>query len=164
MDAVRVARRLGSEAFIIYRRQREQMPASPEEVREAEEEGVTMHLLTNPTRVLVKDGHVCGIECQRQKLGAPDKSGRPAPEAVVGSEYQIECDMVIQAISQEPETKGFTSLKLSKWNTVEVNDAFTSSNPKVFAAGDAVTGPKTVVEAVGDAHKAAKAIDQFLRK
>lgn len=162
MDAVRSARRLGSDAFIVYRRMREQMPASPEEVKEAEEEGVTMHLLTNPVKVVVKDGAVAGIEVQRQKLGAPDRSGRPAPEPIPGSEFVIDCDMVIQAISQEPETAGFETCKLSKWNTFEVNDKFATTIPRVWAAGDAVTGPKTIIEAVADALKAVKDMNEFL--
>jgi pyruvate-ferredoxin/flavodoxin oxidoreductase len=167
MDAVRTAKRLGSEAFIVYRRQREQMPASPEEVHEAEEEGCTLHLLTNPTKVIVKDGKVAGIECQKQRLGAPDRSGRPAPEPIPGSEYTIECDMVIQAISQEPELAPLkdTGFKVSKWNTIEVDPAtFATAVPGVWAAGDAVTGPKTIVEAVADAWKAAENIHATLSK
>jgi pyruvate-ferredoxin/flavodoxin oxidoreductase len=164
LDAVRSSKRLGSEAFILYRRQREQMPASPEEVSEAEEEGIKLMTLTNPVRVIVKDGQVAGIECQKQKLGDPDSSGRPAPVAIPGSEYVIECDAVIQAISQEPDMEPFPGFKLSKWKTFVVNDKFETSIPRVWAAGDAVSGPKTIIDAGGDALKAAKAIDAFLKQ
>ena len=165
MDAVRSARRLGSESFIIYRRMKEQMPASPEEVKEAEEEGVIMHQLVNPTKVIGKDGKVIGLECLKQKLGAPDRSGRPAPEAIPGSEFVIECDMVIQAISQEPETSGTPGFKLSKWNTFEVDEKTMQTSVKgVWAAGDAVTGPKTIIDGVSDTLKAVKDMLEFLKQ
>ena len=164
MDAVRTAKRLGADAFIVYRRDRDQMPASPEEVTEAEEEGCGFHVLTNPTKIVVKDGKVAGIECLKQKLGAPGRDGRPAPEPIPGSEFTIECDMVIQAISQEPELAGFESFKASKWNTFEVSDKYLTSVPNVWAAGDDVTGPKTIVEAVAAATEAVKDINEFLKK
>jgi len=165
MDAVRSARRLGSDAFIVYRRMREQMPASPDEIKEAEEEGVVMHLLVNPTKVIGANGKVTGLECQKQKLGAPDRSGRPAPEAIPGSEFVIECDMVIQAISQEPEIDAFAPhFKISKWNTFEVDEkTMATSKPGVWAAGDAVTGPKTIVEGVGDTLKAVASMLEYLK-
>eukprot|EP00727_Mastigamoeba_balamuthi_P002447 m51a1_g122 putative pyruvate ferredoxin flavodoxin oxidoreductase (1636) ;mRNA; f:410093-415582 len=166
MDAVRAARRLGSEAFIVYRRQREQMPASVEEVREAEEEGAKLILLTNPSRIIVKDGAVVGLECLKQRLGAPDRSGRPAPEPIPGSEFTIECDMVIQAVSQEPDLECVKDAKLSvsQWNTLAVDQATYATNlPRVWAAGDVVTGPKTITEAIAAALQAATNIDQFLK-
>eukprot|EP01106_Pelomyxa_sp_JSP_P008561 TRINITY_DN2394_c0_g1_i12.p1 TRINITY_DN2394_c0_g1~~TRINITY_DN2394_c0_g1_i12.p1 ORF type:complete len:496 (+),score=188.04 TRINITY_DN2394_c0_g1_i12:269-1756(+) len=165
MDAVRTARRLGSEAFIVYRRMKEQMPASADEVKEAEEEGVVMHVLTNPTKVVVVDGKVAGLELQKQKLGAPDSSGRPAPEAIPGSEFTLACDMVIQAISQEPElgTLG-ASLKTTKWNTIDTDPATgKTSRAAVWAAGDAATGPKTIIEGVTGTMKAVASILEFLK-
>lgn len=166
VDAVRSAKRLGSDSFIVYRRMREQMPASAEEVKEAEEEGIVMHLLVNPTRIVRgADGRVIGIELQKQKLGAPDRSGRPAPEPIPGSEYVMECDMVIQAISQEPDMAGMpTDIKLSKWNTFEVNEKTMATSKKgVWAAGDAVTGSKTIVEGVADTLKAVNDINEYLK-
>jgi len=157
MDAVRAARRLGSEATIVYRREREQMPATAEEVAEAEQEGVKLELLAQPVEILVKDGAVVGIKCLRMKLGAADKSGRPAPEPIPGSEFVIECDQVIQAISQESELAGVDA-KTSDWNSIEADANGRTSLPKVWAAGDAVTGPKTIVEAVAAAIVATKDI------
>jgi glutamate synthase (NADPH/NADH) small chain len=150
MDAVRAARRLGSEATIVYRRDRDQMPATKDEVAEAEQEGVKMELLANPVEVIVKDGAVAGLKCIRMKLGAADKSGRPAPEPIPGSEFVIECDQVIQAISQESELSGVDA-KTSDWNSIEADANGRTSLPKVWAAGDAVTGPKTIVDAVAAA-------------
>eukprot|EP01105_Mastigella_eilhardi_P028472 TRINITY_DN93_c0_g1_i5.p1 TRINITY_DN93_c0_g1~~TRINITY_DN93_c0_g1_i5.p1 ORF type:complete len:1643 (-),score=495.73 TRINITY_DN93_c0_g1_i5:103-4890(-) len=166
MDAVRVARRLGSESFIVYRRERDQMPASKDEIHEAEEEGVVMHTLIAPHKIIVKDGKVAGLECIKQKLGAPDRSGRPAPEAIPGSNFVIDCDMVIQAISQEPDMVGISKeIKLSKWNTFEVDETTMATNKaKVWAAGDAVTGPKTIVEGVAATLKAVAAINAFLKQ
>jgi len=150
LDAVRAARRLGAEATIVYRRDRDQMPATKEEVAEAEQEGVKMELLCQPVEVLVKDGAVCGLKCLRMKLGAPDKSGRPAPEPIPGSEFVVECDRVIQAISQESDLTGVT-VKASAWNGVEADANGRTSVPKMWACGDAVTGPKTIVDAVAGA-------------
>jgi len=157
MDAVRAARRLGSEATIVYRREREQMPATNDEVEEAIQEGVKMELLSQPVEVIVKDGAVAGLKCIRMKLGAADKSGRPAPEPIPGSEFVIECDQVIQAISQESELAGVDA-KTSDWNSIEADANGRTSLPKVWAAGDAVTGPKTIVDAVAAAIVATKDI------
>jgi glutamate synthase (NADPH/NADH) small chain len=166
MDAVRISRRLGSESFIVYRRMREQMPASKEEVHEAEEEGCTMNLLINPTRVIGKDGRVAGLECIRQELGPPDSSGRPAPVPVKGSEFTIDCDMLIQAISQEPDMSCFRpgEFRLTKWNTFEVDPGtFQTSKKGVWSAGDDVSGPKTITDAIGDAFKACENIKAYLK-
>jgi len=157
MDAVRAARRLGSEATIVYRRERDQMPATKEEVDEAEAEGVKFDLLAQPVEVIVKDGAVAGLKCIRMKLGAKDASGRPAPEPIPGSEFVVECDQVIQAISQETELAGVEA-KTSAWNGIEADANGRTSIEKVWAAGDAVTGPKTIVDAVAAAIAATKDI------
>ncbi|KAL7720267.1 Glutamate synthase [Entamoeba marina] len=163
MDAVRVARRLGSEAFIIYRRTVNEMPASFNEVKEAEEEGVTLNTLCTPIRILGDDnGKVNGIECIKMELGKKDDSGRAAPIPIQGSEFIVECDMVIQAISQVVDIDCCNGVELSKWNTLNVNDQFTTNVNGIFACGDCVTGPKSIVEAVGDAHKASEAIHSYL--
>jgi len=150
MDAVRAARRLGSEATIVYRRDREQMPATKDEVAEAEQEGVKLELLAQPVEVIVKDGAVAGLKCIRMKLGAADATGRPAPEPIPGSEFVIECDQVIQAISQESDLSGVDA-KASDWQGVQADENGRTSIEKVWAAGDAVTGPKTIVDAVAGA-------------
>jgi len=157
LDAVRAARRLGADATIVYRREREQMPATVDEVTEAEQEGVKMELLSQPVEVLVKDGAVVGLKCIRMKLGAPDQSGRAAPEPIPGSEFVIECDHVIQAISQESELTGVT-VKTTDKNSIEANATGRTSVDKVWACGDAVTGPNTIVDAVAGAIAVAKDI------
>jgi glutamate synthase (NADPH/NADH) small chain len=168
MDAVRTARRLGAEAFIVYRRAREQMPADEAEIEETEEEGIVFHFLTNPKRVLGKDGKMTGLECLRMELGEPDESGRRRPVPVEGSEFVIEADMMIQAISQRPDISWLaedSELETTRWNTFEVDpETNQTSVPGVFAAGDAVSGPATIVEAVADARKAAKGIMAYLER
>lgn len=152
MDAVRVSRRLGSDASIIYRRTRDQMPATHDEVIEAEEEGVEMLTLVNPVEILTENGKVVGIKLQKQSLGENDASGRPTPVAIPGSEYVYKCDMVIAAISQVPDLTCFPSVPVSKWGTIEVDDKFmVKNNPGVFSTGDCVTGPKSIIEGVHDA-------------
>ncbi|MDH4208621.1 MAG: NAD(P)-dependent oxidoreductase [Anaerolineae bacterium] len=168
MDAVRTARRLGAEAFIVYRRAREQMPADEAEIREAEDEGIVFNFLTNPTRILGEGGKMTGLECLRMELGEPDESGRRRPVPIEGSEFVIEADMMIQAVSQRPDLSWLdenSRFKTTRWNTFEVDaDTNQTSVPGVFAAGDDVTGPATVVEAVADARRAAKGVLEYLSK
>jgi formate dehydrogenase major subunit len=162
MDAVRTARRLGADSFIVYRRAREQMPADEAEIAETEDEGIVFHFLTNPKRILGRDGKMTGLECLRMELGEPDESGRRSPVPVEGSEFVIEADMMIQAISQEPDISWLAEdsrFKTTRWHTFEVDpETNETSVERVFAAGDAVSGPATIVEAVADARKAAQGI------
>jgi NADPH-dependent glutamate synthase beta subunit-like oxidoreductase len=162
MDAVRTARRLGADAFIVYRRAREQMPADEAEIEEAEEEGIVFNFLTNPKRILGKDGKITGLECLRMELGEPDESGRRRPVPVEGSEFAIECDMMIQAISQQPDISWLnddSKFETTRWRTFEVEpETFETSVPGVFAAGDDVSGPATIVGAIAGARNAAQAI------
>jgi glutamate synthase (NADPH) small chain len=166
IDAVRTVKRLGKEAWLVYRRAREQMPAHIDEVEEAEQEGITFHYLTNPSRV-VGDGKVAGMECVKMHLGELDSSGRPRPVPVSGSEFNIGVDMVIEAISQEPELisllAGSTAYRISKWNTFEVDASGMTSVPGVFAGGDAVNGASTVVQALASAYRAVDGINNYLR-
>ncbi|MFC1824093.1 NADH-quinone oxidoreductase subunit NuoF [Thermodesulfobacteriota bacterium] len=168
IDAARTSLRLGAkEVHIVYRRQREQMPANPAEVEAAIEEGIHVDFLTSPVRIVGKDGKVVGMECLRNELGEPDKSGRRRPVPVEGSEFVIESDVIIPAISQEPdlsfldEDSGF---EISRWNSFVVNETTLETNvPGFFSGGDAVTGPATVVEAIAAGHRAAVSIDCYLR-
>jgi NADPH-dependent glutamate synthase beta subunit-like oxidoreductase/ActR/RegA family two-component response regulator len=163
VDSARTALRLGSkEVTILYRRTRSEMPASPHEVEQALAEGIKIEFLAAPTKVFSQDRAV-SLEAVRMKLGAPDASGRPRPEPIPGSEFRLDCDAVIAAIGQRPEIPEQFDLVTQKGNVVET-DAKTqaTSRPGVFAAGDAVTGPASVVEAIGAGRKAAIAIDQFL--
>ena len=168
MDSVRTARRLGSkQPFIIYRRSRAEMPAHEEEIRECEDEGIEVMTLTNPVRVLSENGKVTAVECINMQLGEPDDSGRRRPEPIPGSEFSIDVDNIIPAIGQESDWACLTdecACTLSDWGTLNV-DAVTlqSEDPDIFAGGDAVTGPATVVEAIGDGKEAAISIHRFIQ-
>ncbi len=167
IDAARVPLHLGYEDVnIVYRRTRKEMPASPWEVEEAEHEGVKLHFLAAPTRVVGKNGKVVGLECIRMELGEPDASGRRSPVPIKGSEFVIDADLVIAAVSQGPDMEYFkkiTGLSITKRNTFEVNpDTMETSMPGVFAGGDAATGPQSVIMAVQTGLQAAVSIDKYL--
>ncbi len=166
LDAARVALRLGAdEAHIIYRRTQTEMLAEQEEVEEALKEGVQIHFLVAPVRISGKD-KVEGIECIRTKLTEPDSTGRRKPIPVQGSEFFIEASWIIPAIGQEPDLSFLpneSGVEVSSWNLLKVNPAnFMTGKPGVFAGGDAVTGPATVIEAVDAGKRAAKYIGQYL--
>jgi NADPH-dependent glutamate synthase beta subunit-like oxidoreductase len=168
LDAVRTARRLGGDnAFIIYRRTLEEMPANADEISEAQAEGIPIQVLTQPIRFIGRDGRVCRIECVKMKLGKPDESGRKVPEPIHGSEFQIEVDAVITALGQETDWACLTpecACQLTDWGTMRVDPvSFQSDDADIFAGGDAVTGPRTVIEAIAAGKEAAISIDRFLR-
>jgi len=167
IDAARAIKRLGSEEVtIVYRRGRDEMPAYPEEIQGALAEGVKMHFLTAPVRILGSNGKTTGLECLETELSTPDASGRRRPVPVEGSEFVIDCDVVIPAIGQMPDIKwadGLADLALSTRSTYVVNPhTMQSTLPDVFAAGDSVSGPATVVEAIAAGHKAVEAIHCYL--
>jgi NADH-quinone oxidoreductase subunit F len=166
IDALRTAWRLGaSEVHLIYRRRREEMPAYEEEVHAAEQEGAILHFLTNPIRVL-GDGHVTGVECLKHTLGEFDRSGRRRPVPLSGSEFTIDLDLLIPAIGQTTDVTGLEGeggVAVRRDSTFDVNEALCTSRPGVFAAGDAVTGPATIVEAVAQGNSVARAVDHYLR-
>ena len=168
MDAARTSVRLGClEVYVVYRRTRAEMPANEEEVLQAEEEGVKFSFLTIPVEIKGSGGKVASLHCLRTELGPPDESGRRRPVPVEGSDYLLQVDAVIPAIGQTVDRKWLDDLKDLKWtkrNTLSVNIAsMETSMEGVFAAGDAVSGPATVVEAIGGGKKAANAIDRYLR-
>ncbi len=168
MDAVRTALRTGSaHPFIIYRRSLEEMPANAEEIEECQAEGIEIMTLTNPVRVIAEAGRVKAIECIRMALGEPDQSGRRRPEPIPGSEFIIEVDAVIPAIGQESDWTCLTeecACKLNDWGTIRVDPVTLQSDDRdIFAGGDAVSGPRTVVEAIGAGKEAALSIDRFLQ-
>ena len=167
MDAARTALRLGSEVHVVYRRSEEELPARVEEVHHAKEEGIIFNLLTNPTEILSdENGWVRGIRCIKMELGEPDESGRRSPVEIPGSEFEIECDVVIMSLGTSPNplisstTKG---LEINRRKCI-VTDETTGQTSKegVFAGGDAVTGAATVILAMGAGRAAAKGIDEFL--
>jgi formate dehydrogenase beta subunit len=154
-----------SEVHVIYRRCCEDMPAYQEEFEAAQEEGVIFHFLTNPTRVL-GDDHVTGVECVEEAQGEFDPSGRRCPLPVAESEFVIGLDVLIPAIGQTPDQDwvgGEAEVELQRGNTFAVSEALGTSRPGVFAAGDAVLGPATVVEAVAQGNAVARAVDHYLR-
>ena len=168
IDAARTALRLGAkEVSIVYRRTRDEMPANDEEIEEAEHEKIKILYLVAPTRILAENGKVKGLECQRMELGAFDASGRRRPVPVKGSEFVLEVDMAIPAIgympdlSCLPQNDGF---KTTKAGTLSVDPITLATHlPGVFAGGDVVTGPSTVVEAMASGYRAAVSIDRYLR-
>jgi len=168
MDVVRTAWRLGAEKpFIVYRRSLEEMPANEEEIEECHEEGIEIITLTAPVRIIGENGKVKALECIKMELGEPDESGRRRPQPVPGSEFIIEVDSVVAAIGQETDwicVESAGDCKISRRGTMEV-DLLTlqSSEPDIFAGGDAVTGPRTVVEAIAAGKRAAISIDRFLK-
>jgi len=169
IDAARVARRLGADKVtVVYRRSEREMPAYPEEIQGAKEEGIEFTYLTAPVGIHSEDGRVTGFECIRTELGPPDASGRRRPVPVVGSEFVIPCDAVIPGIGQQIDMSwaaGAPDMELTPRNTFRVNPhTFQTSVPDVFAAGDAVTGPATVIEAVAAGHKVAAAMHRFINK
>ncbi len=167
IDAARVTKRLGArEVTVVYRRSEREMPAYAEEIEGAKKEDIHFSYLTAPVKVLVKEGKVEGFECMRTELGPPDASGRRRPIPVAGSEFVISCDAVIPAIGQKidaPWANQEPDLKWSPRNTLNVNPQTMQTNiPCVFAGGDAVTGPATVIEAVAAGHKAVEAIHRYI--
>jgi NADH-quinone oxidoreductase subunit F len=166
IDAARAALRLGaSDVSILYRRERADMPAYAEEIDEAEKEGIAIHTLVAPKSIVTKDGKAAGIECARMSLGIFDTGGRRKPQAIAGSDFVVEADMVIAAIGQTPDLSWMNGdgVKADQAGTVEVNmKTLATAAEGIFAAGDNVRGPATVVEAVGDGKNAAMAIDVYL--
>ncbi|RJQ78926.1 MAG: FAD-dependent oxidoreductase [Desulfobacteraceae bacterium] len=168
MDAVRTALRCGAaEPFIIYRRSESEMPASADEIAECRDEGINIMTLTNPVRIIAENGKVTGIQCIRMQLGEPDQSGRRRPEPIAGSEFTIAVDAVIPAIGQESDWACLTeecACTLSDWGTMKVDPVtLQTDDPDIFAGGDAVTGPATVVEAIEAGKQAAISMDRFLQ-
>ena len=167
MDAVRTAKRLGAEAVIVYRRSEAELPARKEEVHHAKEEGIEFRMLTNPVRVVGDDkGWVKGIECVEMTLGEPDESGRRRPVEKEGSNFVIDCDVVVMALgtSPNPLIKSTTEgLQCNRKGCIEATEDGATSREGVFAGGDAVTGAATVILAMGAGRKAAAAIDSYIK-
>ncbi len=168
IDTARTLVRLGCEDVqLVYRRTRSEMPANVEEVKQAEEEGVRLVLLTVPVEVIGRQGKVLGLKCLRAKLAEPDEKGRRRPIPVEGSDHTIVVDAVVTAIGQRIDREGLESLeslRWSKWGTL-MADTITSATSEegVFSGGDLVLGPATVVEAIGAGKLAAEGIDRYLR-
>jgi len=168
IDAARVAlRQKGVECVtIFYRRTREEMPAFKEEIEAALAEGIKLVTLVAPTKVQSRDKRLTGVEFIRNELGAKDSSGRPRPVPVAGTEHTISLDTLIAAISEEPDTEAVArmGIEASQGRTLRVEEETLMTNrPGVFAGGDVITGPYTVVDAIAAGKKAAVMIDRYLR-
>jgi glutamate synthase (NADPH/NADH) small chain len=167
MDAARMALRLGAEQVrVIYRRTREEMPARAEEVEHAMEEGVIFDFLRNPARILGGEkGFVTGMELQKFRLGEPDQSGRRSPVVIPGSEYNVDCDMVIVALGNEPNpllSRTSPGLAADKRGRIIVDSGQKTSLDRVYAGGDIVLGAATVILAMGEGRRAAASLPRLL--
>jgi len=167
IDAARVAKRLGRDTRIFYRRTKREMPAIKSEIEEAIKEGIDIQLLVTPTKVLPSNGKIKAIECIRMELGDIDASGRRRPVPIPDSEFEVEVDSLILAISQTPDVSLLASgngLKISEWSTIEVDPETLYTNVEgIFAGGDVVSGPNTVTEAMAHGKIAAQMIDKYIR-
>ncbi len=167
IDSARVALRKGArEVQVFYRREKKDMPAIVEEIEAAEEEGVLFHFLTVPNRILGSDGKVTGLECIRMELKEFDRSGRKTPYPIEGSEYVADADMVIEAIGQRPDTPFIKDgeIQTGKGGTIVADYRTLATGRRgVFAGGDAVTGPQTVIEAIAAGQRAASSIRRYLQ-
>ncbi|MDE5982147.1 MAG: FAD-dependent oxidoreductase, partial [Duncaniella sp.] len=170
MDAVRTARRMGAEtAMIVYRRGEDEMPARLEEIHHAKQEGVTFMTLHNPVEYIADDkGRVMAMRVQKMELGEPDASGRRSPVPIEGAIEEIPVDLVIVSVGVSPNPlipNAVSGLEISRRGTIVVNEeTMQSSLPDLYAGGDIVRGGATVILAMGDGRKAAKAMDEALKK
>jgi len=171
IDAARMALRQKDveNVTILYRRTRKEMPAFAEEIEAAEQEGIKIVTLVSPSKVIASDGHLTALECIKNELGDIDSSGRRRPVPVKGTEHLIELDTLIVAIGEDSGIDAIAPARMSriettKWNTVKVDPVTLITNrPGVFAAGDVVRGPDTVIEAIADGKKSATMIDRYIR-
>ena len=164
-DAARVARRLGAEVSILYRREKEYMPAGKAEIEDSENEGIQIEFLISPKEFYCTEDESQGVVCQRVELGDIDASGRPAPVPIEDIEIKFEADYIILAIGQETDLSGFdtSKFKMTPTNTFVVNEKFFTNVPKVLAGGDCVVGSKSVVDAVAHGKIIANQIYDFLK-
>lgn len=169
MDAARVSVRLGAEeVYIVYRRSRAEVPARAEEFHHAEEEGIIFNFLTNPVEIYGNEqGWVSGMRCIRMRLGEPDRSGRPRPIPIEGSELDMQIDTVVMALGTRPNPLVFAEaerLERTRWGTAAVNAPTGRTKMEgVWAGGDIVTGAATVISAMGAGRLAARDIDDYLK-
>ncbi len=168
VDCARTCLRLGcKDVTIVYRRSRDEMPGRKEEVEEAEREGVKIHFLAVPVKVLNKGGKVVGAECIRMELGEPDSSGRRRPVPIEGSEFVLQTGMIISAIGEAPDLSFLTEgrpINITEQGTIAVDlSSYQTGAPGIFSGGDCVTGPATLIEAIATGNRAAASIDEYLQ-
>lgn len=167
MDSVRTARRMGAtDAMIVYRRTKDEMPARAEEIHHAEQEGVKFLTLYNPVEYVGdENGRVKAMRLQKMCLGEPDESGRRSPVPIDGEIVEVPVDVVVVSVGVSPNPlipEAIDGLDVSRRGTIVVNDEMQSSMPLVFAGGDIVRGGATVILAMGDGRKAAEAMHRYL--
>ncbi|MBI5179437.1 MAG: FAD-dependent oxidoreductase [Nitrospinae bacterium] len=169
MDVSRSCIRLGAKTvYIVYRRTRAEIPVNEKEIHEAEEEGIIFRYLEAPVEVVSKDGQTAtGVKLIKAELGEPDASGRRKPKPIAGSEFVLECDYVMPAVSQAPDMSfitGKSGLRLTNWGTLDVeSETFATNLPGIYSTGDFITGTRDVINVVADGHRAAISIDAYLR-
>jgi len=175
MDCCRTAMRCGAEkVYVIYRRTEKEMPANPIEIHESKIEGVEYLFLTNPVKVQKDEGgFLQSLQCVKMELGAPDASGRRRPTPIDGSEYEIDLDYVMAAIGQKTDVDFIDDINrfandgqlvVNRWGNIEADQhTLQTGVASIFAAGDSVTGPATIIEAVAQAKKAAYSCELFLK-
>lgn len=166
IDSARVSLRLGAnEVFIVYRRSKEEMPANPSEIEDAAHEGIQINILSSPVKILEESGKAKALQCIKMELGEPDSSGRRRPVPIPDSEFSIDIDSIIVAIGQGIDAdEYFPDIEYTEWGFIQADPISGQTSVEgIFAGGDAVSGPATVVWAVGAGKKAAHAIDLFLR-
>jgi NADPH-dependent glutamate synthase beta subunit-like oxidoreductase len=164
VDVARSALRLGAKKVeIFYRRSRNEMPAIPEEVEGAIQEGVKIHFLASPLKIVGKGGKAAEMECARMKLGEPDRSGRRKPIPIEGSNFRVQADTIIAAIGQRVDRKTLRVLDTNQDGTVRINPGTGETSLKgVFAGGDMVRGPGWAIDAIADGKKGAESIHRYL--
>ena len=162
LDTARVLRRLGAEPTIVYRRSREDMPAHPDEIAQAEIEGIAFVFYAAPTAFVGSDGRLTRVECQRMRPGAPDASGRPRPEPIPGSTFSLDAGEAFTAIGEDVETEVLADLVATANGRLQADRWGRTGRRAIFAGGDAATGAGTVVEAIGSGRRAAETIDGYL--
>jgi formate dehydrogenase (NADP+) beta subunit len=167
MDCCRTPIRLGAkEVTIVYRRTKKELPADPHEVHDSEIEGVKYLFLSAPQRIVAENGQVTGLECLRMELGEPDASGRRRPVAVKGSEFIVPADIILQAIGQDADMSalsGVEGVQITRKTTIQADpETMQTDVPWLFTGGDVFNGPLTIVDACGNARRAAESIHQYL--
>ncbi len=164
IDAARSALRLGARPIILYRRTREEMPAFPAEIMEAEEEGIEVSFLVSPLRIVGENGKLKQLECVKNRLGPPDEDGRRRPVAIKGSNFTLEVDQVISAIGEEADLSPLPKKLGIKDGSLLTDERGGTKQPGFFAGGDIIQQPHTVVHAIGSGKRAAIFIDCLLKK
>jgi formate dehydrogenase beta subunit len=168
MDCARSALRMGvEEVHLVYRRTKESMPADHEEIEAAEEEGIQFHFLTHPTKIITQNNKVTGLELIQMELGEEDATGRRSVSPIEHSEFILEADFVVPAIGQSFDSRWISpedGIELDRWGNLKVDPfSLMTSRKGVFAGGDCVSGPATLIEAMACGEEAAECMDEYLQ-